>query len=256
MASVSPSTAVEHRFYTIVRWFGLITTTIALGIAIITALNGFSKLLTHSNPNVRTPTTTYDDFRHMTETRRSDITPAGPDTTLEQKEAAAAVAAAEADFEKRLKPHLDAIVASLVSYAAKTDQAKPAAQAVGDYVRSTMRQAAQFPSQDDLLAWGYVEGLEKATHDLAADAERLSKLEVNDPRRVRWDTFIDWYTQQYIQQTNAEFQRINAERAKAIADAAEAPTFFYAGAVAFGVFILATLLLLLLRIELNTRPPT
>lgn len=251
MVPVSPSTAVERRLYSIVRWFGLIVTTLALALSIIVVFNGLSKLPYHSSSTLEIPSTSYEDFRRIAEARRSDTSPAATDTTLQQKQEAAAAAAAEADFEARLKPHLDAIVANLASYAAKTDQAKPAAQAIGDYIRSNMK---QFSGRDDTLAWGYVKGLEKATRDLAADGDRLSKLPGDDARRVRWEAFLDWYTQQYIQQINAELQRINAEREKAISDAAEAPAFFYAGAVAFGVVIIATLLLLLLRIELNTRP--
>ena len=62
--------------------------------------------------------------------------------------------------------------------------------------------------------WGYVDGLEKATSDLAADGDRLSKLQVEDPRRVRWDKFIDWYTQQFSWEINAELQRIRIPKDK------------------------------------------
>ena len=252
--STSFSAAIERRFYTIVRWFGLLITTIALAASILFAFNGLSKLLSHSSTRFHGPTTTYEDFRRLAEAQRSDNTPAAADTTLRQKEAAAASATAEAENEKRLKPHLDAIVANLATYAVKTDQAKPSAQAVGDFVRSNMQQVRRLGGEDSM--WGYVDGLEKATSDLAADGDRLSKLQVEDPRRVRWDKFIDWYTQQFSREINAELQRINSERQNAIAEAAEAPGYLYAGAFAFGVFILATLLLLLLRIELNTRRPT
>jgi hypothetical protein len=257
VANISPSTAVERRFYSIVRWFGLLITTTALVVAILAAVSGLTKLFPHANTNVRTPSATYDDLRRMTEAQRSteDKSPAKSDNTLQQKEAAATAAAAEADFERRLKPHLDAIVGNLTSYAGKLDQAKPSAPAVGDYVRSNMQQIGRVVGYET-LTWGFVEGLDRATHDLAGDAEYLSKLDSDDPRRIRWDRFLDWYSQQYRQQIDAELRRINAEQTKAVAEAADAPGYLYAGAVAFGIFILATLLLLLLRIELNTRPFT
>ena len=251
-SSASPSAAVERRFYTIVRWFGLITTSIALAISVIAAGGGLVKLLPPASGGIHKPTTTYENFRRETEARRTDRTQTRTDNTLQQKQEAAANAAAEADFERRLKPHLDAIVASLVSYSEKVNQSKPSAQAVGDYVRSNMQQVFRSTS-DEGIEWGYVEGLEKAAHDLAADGERLSKLDSDDPSRVRWDTFLDWFTSQYRQEIQAEIQRINSERVTAIANAAEAPGLFYAGAVAFVFFICGTLLLLLLRIEMNTR---
>jgi hypothetical protein len=252
MDSLSPGAAIERRFFTIVRWFGLMVTSITLAIAVAAAASGLFKLLPQTSSGIHTPKAAYDDFRRTTDALSTDNSQKSADTTLKQKEVAAANAAAEADFERSLKPHLDAILGNLVNYAVKIDQAKPSAQAVGDYVRSNMQQVWR-STRDDAAEWGYVQGLETATHDLAADAERLSKLDSGNPSRVRWDTFLDWFTRQYNQQINADLQRINMERAQAIANAAEAPGFFYAGAVAFGIFIFATLLLLLLRIELNTR---
>jgi hypothetical protein len=249
---VSPSTAVERRFYTIVRWFGLIATSIALAIAVIAAVSGLLKLLPPASGSIRNPSTTYEDFKRETEARRTDRTQTGTDTTLQEKQAAAASAAAEAEFERRLKSHLDAIVASLVSYSEKVNQPKPSAQAVGDYLRSNMQQVLR-STHDDGIEWDYVERLEKAARDLAADGDRLSKLGSDDPRRVRWDAFLDWFTHQYSQGIQAEIQRINSEVDAAIVNAAQAPGLFYAGAVAFSFFICGTLLLLLLRIEMNTR---
>ena len=56
---------------------------------------------------------------------------------------------------------MDAIVSNLASYAAKTDQAKPAGQPVGDYVRSNMQLIERYGYPDVTL--GYLEGLDKAT---------------------------------------------------------------------------------------------
>ena len=105
----------------------------------------------------------------------------------------------------------------------------------------------------DELAWKYVEGLSKATRELASDGDRIAKLETTDPGRVRYDAFLDWYTKSYVQQVRAELQRIEAEKVRALASLAEAPMFFYAAAIAFGIFVLGTMLLVLLRIEGNTR---
>ncbi len=252
MAS-SPSTAIEHRFYSILRGFGLLATTIALIAAIFAAVNGISKITPHTESVLQPPNATYEDFRRQMAADRSDVSPISADTTLQKKEEAAAEASAEAEFEKRLKPELDSIVADLGSYAAKTDQAKPSAQAVGDYVRTKMQRVTRV-SGADTLAWRYVAGLKNATHELFLDSDRLSKLEPSDQRRVRWDVFLDWYNEQYEHQINVEIQRINSDNAQAVSNAAQAPVYFYVAAVAFGIFIFTTLLLLLLRIEANTRP--
>jgi hypothetical protein len=245
---------IEHGFYSIVRWFGLISTAVALIIALVAAVSGVSKLTLRPDTRIHRPTTSYADYQRIPQIARAGSEPTTNDTTLAQKlnDVDAARAAANAEFEKYLKPHLDAIVSNLASYAAKTDQAKPAGQAVGDYVRSSAQQMGHFGQAD--LAWEYVDGLDKATGDLAADADSLAKLEISDPRRVRWDTFLDWYTKQYTQQLGAELERIDVEKAKGISNLAEAPMFLYAAGIAFGIFVLGTIILVLLRIELNTRP--
>jgi hypothetical protein len=50
-----------------------------------------------------------------------------------------------------------------------------------------------------------------------------------------------------------ELQRIDAEKMRALSSVAEAPMYFYTAAIAFGIFVLGTILLVLLRIESNTR---
>jgi hypothetical protein len=252
MDRIDPGVLVERRFFTIVRWFGLIITSIALGIAVITAIDGLLKLFRHPNTTVHAPTVTYGDFRPAIGPEQSSAS-RNPDTTLQQKQAEAAKAAAEAEFEKQLKPHLDAIVGNITTYADNLGQAKPDAKALGDYVRTNMQQVLRLTG-DQSLQWSYVSGLEKATHDLAADASRLSKLDPSDPNRVRWNIFIDWFTDQYKQRLSAELQRINVEKMETIAGEEAAPALFYGAASAFGIFVVFTLLLLLLRIELNTRP--
>jgi hypothetical protein len=248
---VVPSARVERKFFSITRWFGLIATTMALAAALIAGAGGGLKFFNIPDTHIRTPTTSYDDFRQSAEASRQNKAPENIDTTLNNKQAAAARASAEAEFEKRLKPYLDAIVASLSAYGTKTAQAKPSAQSVGDYIRQWMQEIEKYGP--DELAWKYAEGLSVAVRDLASDGDRLAKLDVTDPGRVRWDSFIEWYSKSYVKQMRAELQRIDAEKMRALSSVAEAPMYFYAASIAFGIFVLGTILLVLLRIELNTR---
>jgi FlaG/FlaF family flagellin (archaellin) len=248
---VNPSARVERQFFSITRWFVLIATTIALAAAIIAGAGGGLKLFNAPDTHIRTPTTSYDDFRKTAETSRQNNAPENMDTTLNEKQAAAARASAEAEFEKRLKPYLDAIVASLSAYGTKTAQAKPSAQSIGDYIRQWMQEIEKYGPDD--LAWKYAEGLSIAARDLASDGDRLAKLDVSDPGRVRWDSFIEWYSKSYVQQMRTELQRIDDEKMSALSSVAEAPRYFYAAVIAFGIFVLGTILLVLLRIEWNTR---
>jgi hypothetical protein len=248
---VIPSARVERRFFSITRWFGLVATTIALVATLFAGVGGGFKLFNVPNTHIGTPTISYDDFRRTAEASRQNNAPENIDTTLNEKQVAAARASAEAEFEKRLKPFLDAIVTSLSIYGTKTAQAKPSAQSVGDYIRQWMQEIQKYGPDD--LAWKYVEGLSAAARDLASDGDRLAKLDVTDPGRVRWDSFIEWYSKSFVQQMRTELQRIDAEKMRALSSVAEAPMYFYTAAIAFGIFVLGTILLVLLRIESNTR---
>ena len=182
---ISPSRRVERQFFRIAYWFILIATTAALIAAIIAAVFGGSKFFSVPDTRIHAPTTSYDNFRSMAAASRKSNEPQRSDNTLQDKQEAAARAAAEAQFEKRLKPFLDAIVAGLAAYADKVSQAKPSAQAAGDYVRRWMQEIEKYAPDD--LVWKYPEGLSNAAHDLAADGDRLAKLDNNDPQRVRWE---------------------------------------------------------------------
>jgi hypothetical protein len=248
---ISPSRRVERQFFRIAYWFILIATTAALIAAIIAAVYAGSKFFIVPDTRIHAPTTSYGDFRSTAAASRPSNEPQRSDTTLQDKQEAAARAAAEAEFEKRLKPYLDAIVTSLTAYAGKVSQAKPSAQAAGEYVRRWMQEIGKHAPDD--LVWKYPEGLSNAARDLAADGDRLAKLDNNDPQRVRWDSFIEWYSKRYLQQIGDELRRIEFEKRRAVASLAEAPMLFYVAASAFAVFVLGTLLLVLLRIEFNTR---
>lgn len=241
---------LERAFFVIARWFGIVVALLSLVAVLIAAAVGLYKLTSSSDQRVRPPSVTYDQYRRSLEASRASTQPE-TDRTLEQKQAEATRTAAEAEFEKRLKPHLDIILANLTSYATKTDQGKPGVQAVGDFVRDAFRNFSD--STSDSTAWAYIDALEKATADLAADGERLSKLDSGDKRRVRWDIFLDWFSRNYANELRKDFQRIERERREAELKAAEAPQYFYAAASSFGIFLLGTILLVLLKIELNGR---
>jgi hypothetical protein len=250
-AILTPSARIERRFFGIVRWFGLFLTVVALVLVILNGIGALSKVSGSVDEHLRRPATGYADFQRTVEISAQTAAGGTVDPTVQRKEQEVARAQAELDYERHLKPHLDAIVASLSSYATAVDVGKPSAEPVGNFIRQNM--ATFTIGKDDGLAWGYVEGMEKAVSDLAADGGRLAKLGVGDARRAHWDQFLQWYTAAYRGQIDQEQRRIATERASVASGKAEAILDFYKAAAAFGVFVLATILLVLLRIERNTR---
>jgi len=250
-ALLTPSVRIERRFFGIVRWFGLILTVVALALVALNGIGALSKVSGSVDDHLRRPNTGYAEYQRAAEASSQNATGGNVDQTVQRKEQEVARAQAELDYERRLKPHLDAIVASLSSYATAVDVGKPSAELVGNFVRQNM--GTFTIGKDDGLAWGYVEGMEKAVSDLAADGGRLAKLGVGDTRRAHWDQFLQWFTAAYRGQLDQEQRRIAAERAAVASGKAEAVYDFYKASAAFGVFVLATILLVLLRIERNTR---
>lgn len=66
-------------------------------------------------------------------------------------------------------------------------------------------------------------------------------------------SFIDWYFGKYVEQLKEEKARIEQEKADKEASKIEAMALVYFAAVAFGIFVSFTIILVLFRIELNTR---
>src|SRR5574344_2352884 len=65
--------------------------------------------------------------------------------------------------------------------------------------------------------------------------------------------YIDWYFQQYYKALKEENKRIEAERTQSILEKSEAVTFITITGIIFGVFIILTIILVLFKIEINTR---
>jgi hypothetical protein len=222
--NASPTTTrVEQWFYIFARWFLLIITVTSLGMGFLAVFKGFLPASPSRDSPAQQPIVTYDDFRRIME------------SSQEQK---AADEAAKAELQRRL----DAIVMNLIRYAEETKQPTPSAQEAIDKVRSAMEQVQEVGNDDSLR---YISGLESATNDLAADGQRLSRLQSDDDRRAQWDKFVDWYTNKYMETPTPAPPPV--------------PTFssgpdFGSVALYFFVFIVGIFLLVLLRIELNTRP--
>jgi hypothetical protein len=99
---------------------------------------------------------------------------------------------------------------------------------------------------------------EKTTIDflvkIAKASEELNaKYEQFNSRLIEPTDFLEWYRKKYISKLQEEKTRIEAEKAKAEESKAQSLTFAYFAAVAFIVFVSFTIILVLFRIELNTR---
>lgn len=232
----------------ILGFIGLIVSIlVAIGACVIAGL----PYLYGADARMTPPNVAYAGYQASIRDERTAAPQPAADTTLAQREQEAARATAEAEFERKLKPKLDAMLENLTAYAGKIEAPKPSGQALGDLVRKTMRDIAGAGPD---LAWTYVDGLVKATSDLAADGDRLSKLGAGDPHRVRWDQMVTWYYQDFVRQYRAEVSRVEAQRRQIASERSASSMMLLYAAGAGGVALVLVLLLLLFRIEQNTRP--
>jgi hypothetical protein len=251
--TIDLSTRVEQRFYAVVRWFGLLLASITFVASLMAGIISVHTLSSTVDDSIRPPTLLYEDFRRNLDaslaTKEKLATSA--DTTLQDKENKERQAKMEADYERKLKPILDKILASLTKYAAAIQVSKPSEQGVNDFVRKNMKEI--HAAVNDEMAWHYVSGLEKLTADLALDGDRLAKLPTADPHRVRWDEFLMSYTDQFRSGLAEQFERIKYEHANDGLEKAKAWGILSIAGAVFLTFVIATILLVLLRIERNTR---
>lgn len=85
---------------------------------------------------------------------------------------------------------------------------------------------------------------------------KIPGLERSDGDYVDWAEYLQWYSSAYMADYQNELERIAAEQHEQQKARQESLSSAMVAGGAFIVFLLATLVLLLVRIELNTRPTT
>ena len=231
----SASRRLEWGIYGGVRWLALIVTATAFVVtASATIIAGFELL---SGNGFHLPSTTYRDFQENISTHTQEVKTAPSPTD---------------DSDTKYNAYIAATFRNLTGYAAKVGQPKPSEAAFTGYAKQQLARVRDLTGttttdsidRNDSVPLGYIAGLEKITGDLAADGDRLAALKVDDPSRVRWDTFLDWYTGNYENKLQAEIQSKRSE----------VPTLQNVAVIGAAIIVLGVFLLVILRIELNTRP--
>lgn len=90
----------------------------------------------------------------------------------------------------------------------------------------------------------------------AIKTRKIPGLERSNSDYVEWPQYLDWYARAYTEAYAAELHRIEAEQAEQMKARADSLSSAMLAAGSFIVFLLATLVLLLVRIEINTRQPS
>jgi hypothetical protein len=84
--------------------------------------------------------------------------------------------------------------------------------------------------------------------------QNIPGLDEENGTYINWDQYLEWFTFTYMDAYYEELRRIEEERQQHLKEKQEAIITAGVAATAFVLFILATLVLVLVRIEHNTRP--
>lgn len=249
------SLRVERRFFSVTRWAVLIGAAFAIAITVIVlCIVGWQ--MTRSVDDAISPAVPkYSEFKDSVEKSKGEVSKKNSDDKeLKNKEIAAAKAQADLEFEKKLQPYIDRIYKGLSTYAETVREASPNRDGLRTYVKNNMDAIiSNMPDKAD-LPWEYAEGMARSSTDLAGDAARIATLAESDPARVSIDNFVTWYSKKFFSNLSAEQKRIQLEEAQVARGKGEAATQLVVAGITFGIFAALTILLVLLRIERNTRP--
>jgi hypothetical protein len=252
-AAPSLGAKIEVRFFQITRWFIFLCASISAVVAVfflVQSLYGWSQ---SPDRSVSVEPPRYSSFTEMVVKKKAAAPATALDGVVRQKEKQAAAAQADLEFEKKLQPLVDKIFSNLSVYATATEQSAPLADGIRSYLKQKMRQVQGVSQGKESLQWSYAEGLVKVTADLSDASGKLSRLAVDDPQRAEYVDVIEWYSKSFIERIQSEHNRIRSEEQAASVAKVEAVAHIVAAASAFGGFAAFTIILVLLRIERNTR---
>ncbi len=250
----STATRIERNFFAITRWFILICAVVTVFATVAMLASAAYEFTRSPNASISPDTPRYQALREQLETQKRTVPPTqAANNAILQKERQAAKAQAELEFEKRIQPIIEKIYGNLASYAKAMRQPAPAMEAIQQYIKGRMTLVRDAYPDRESLQWKFVDGLAQACGDLADDAQRLVKLPDADDSRVEYTSFIQWYTDTFFANLRAETSRVQQETMSVAAGKAAASGRMMMAAAAFGVFAALTILLVLLRIERNTR---
>jgi hypothetical protein len=237
-----------NRFFRIVGVASYILAALSLAIAIFATIASGSAWLTGVDEDITKPEIGMEDYRESVSPEVDD----GDSLSLDETETV--------DWEARkaaIQERINNLTVLVNKYARLTSQGS----ADKDRLRDWLINQTDDLSHEDLLT--FLDSLNRnVENDLVKPAENedsellvtnVPGLEDIDSTHIKWDSYLGWFTHEYMARYQDELSRIQQEKMEqAQAKAGSLATLIIAGC-AFAVFVFATVILLLVRIESNTR---
>lgn len=236
------------KFFRIVGGFSYILAALALSIAIIAALASGSAWLTGVDDDISTPDIVVQEYKEsLSHNNEPDHAPRHEDTT----------ATDTSQWQDTTQIRIDKLCALIDEYAINTSQNGVNRDGLSNWLYQTTESLGddQYLVFLDALIVSVESGLTAPARNKDLTALMLDSPNTNSaqPAYISWDKYLEWFTGTYLEHHQEELQRIAHERSQQMQERSGAIATLIAAGMAFAVFVFATVILLLVRIEANTR---
>lgn len=233
---------MESKFFSIARKFAFIMAGLMLVVAIGFGLYAATKLISHQvDETIKTPSISssgyFDTKSANTENAEDKHDPKAPNEKIGKSAVDDAAEKAAAVVTKNLNECAAKIVGTSGYY-----NVDSVANVFKDNFAKQIIEIA-----DEQKAIDFFGAISKDSAEVVKNQQKVKESE-----KAPAD-FVDWYFHKYVEQLKEEKARIEQEQVDRQTAKMEAMLMAYLAAVAFGIFVSFTVILVLFRIELNTR---
>ncbi|MEQ3636454.1 hypothetical protein [Alcanivorax sp.] len=237
-----------NKFFRIVGVASYILAALALAVAVFATIASGSAWLTGVDEDIQQPEIGMEGYReHVSPVAKSDESVGLGEIDIKNRE----------EESRAIQERINNLAVLINKYARLTSQRSANKEGLDNWLRS---QAGNLSHQDYLrFLDSLVDSFEVDLVNPAEDEDssllvtNIPGLENADTTHINWDKYLEWFTWEYITRYQSELARIEQEKLEqAQAKAGSIATLIIAGS-AFAIFVFATVILLLVRIESNTR---
>jgi hypothetical protein len=242
---------VERKFFKISQQFFFIITSVSLAIAVGCFFYALHLYTATPKEKISQPTPSYTDLlaKKAREAAAAERQKARQEARKEAAPTSNAEPAPPKNPESIPAEYLDtlnSIEKSIVSFANKARQVAPS-----DKLRFRIYKAAERYTAYVAIP-ALLQQLDAEAKKLEADAERIRSLQQSAPDYITWAEFLDNFFEQIDINIAEQEKNINIEKEQVRLKKAFSYFIFYTAAVAFCVFILFTMFLVIISMERNT----
>jgi len=238
---------IETAFFSIVRKICMFIASVSIIVVIIFLLSSLSDFMSSADEDILEPDISYIEYKEELQNRydKSYTTKENASSLLTQQKERKLIADSKSlKFEKKFDKYYNEIEKNLNDYAKIVGDDPVSNYNIREWILKKTIKAGNLDSLDELN--DFVEHLRD-------DADKLKILGGDDQRRPKWIKSLEWFFDERDKHLENEHERIQQEHFEAMTDKAEALTQLMVAGSAFITFMFFVIILVLMRIESNTR---